>query len=99
MEELPSQIEKLIKRASELIDYFTLNRIDNTNAEHLQAAQNAVCAQVEYWVNIDESVDIIGPLNKFRIGSFGIDGKLNVLAPRAKRFLLSQGLLYRGIRI
>jgi hypothetical protein len=103
--ELPDELEqtRLLERASTLIDRITLLRIDPGNAEHVEAAKNAVIAQVEYWVQGGEDVDVTGPVQGYQIGSLQVQfgaGENRItpgrLAPRAKDALLMTGLLYRG---
>lgn len=102
--ELPADSARLIKRASELIDMATLNRIDTTDTEHAEAAKNASCAQVEYWLQAGEHQDVTGPIQGYSIGSFQVqfgagDNRISPteLAPRAKRYLFLSGLMYRGV--
>lgn len=95
--ELPDNTSTVIKRASEMIDYSTLDRINAENSEHLEAAKQAVCAQVEYWMTIDESFDIIGGMEHFSVASFSMKGNLKKLAPRAFRALFIAGLTHRRV--
>ena len=81
-----------------------MNRINTTNVDHMEAAQLATCAQVEYWISLDESVSTAGGIKSVSIGSFSIDfGDFDTTArqfsPRAKNYLSQQGLLYRGVSI
>lgn len=101
---LPDDVERLLARASELIDGETLRPIKRDKAEHMEAAKNAVCAQIEYWIDEGEDGDIGGPIQGFSLGSLQVQygaGRNRVgptyLAPRARRFLLHAGLLYRGV--
>lgn len=104
--DLPSETEqeRLLERASELVDAITLGRIDSDNDDDTEAAQKAVCAQVEYWLQADESADVTGAVTNYRIGSIGetfasgSDGAMPRLARRARSHLFLAGLLYRGIR-
>lgn len=92
--------ERIIKRASEDMDHVTLGNIDTTNEDHLEALKKAVSAQIEYWLNIDESMAINGSIESFSIGKFSMHyGKkgMPILAPRARRYLFTAGLLYRGV--
>lgn len=94
---MPSDIERLIKRAEDLIDYATFYMI--TPGE---GAKKATCAQVEYWLEMDETVDIVGAIESFSLSQFSInygENKMPVLAPRARRILLRTGLLYRGVGV
>lgn len=105
---LPSDAEqdRLLERASEYIDEVTLGRIDPDSDTDLAAAQNAVCAQVAYWLEVGEQVGS-GPLiGSYSIGKLAINyggggagrqGTQQRLAPRARSFLFLAGLLYRGV--
>lgn len=104
--DLPTDIDRLIQRASELIDEFALGRIDLTDPEHVEAAKNATCAQVEYWIQgAGEGLAIQGTVRSFQIGNLSIDygqpggGQTGggELAPRARRHLFLAGLFSRGV--
>lgn len=97
--DIPEDSVRLLERASQLVDYITLNRIDTTNTVHLSAAKNAVCSQVEYWMQVGEEVGMIGSPQSFTIGSYQQQGALPMLAPRAKQFLLLAGLLSRSVKM
>lgn len=104
VDSLPDDIDRLIDRADELIDEAVLpNVIDTTDSDQATAAQNATCAQVEYWLNSDEEMDIINLPSYYTIGSYQVgsatrtQGQESKLAPRAKRILFKAGLLYRGV--
>jgi hypothetical protein len=97
--QLPADVNRLLQRASELIKYACLSNIDTTNINHLEALKLAVCAQVEYWLQISEGVAIIGSVNGINTGNANITfEQLNTLAPRAIQYLMQQHLLYRGIK-
>jgi len=100
----PPGVDRLLARASELIDYATFGKIDPNNEEHLAAAEKAVCAQVEQWLSMDESIDVTGKPAAFSIGNFSMTfgahaREPNRLAPRARSYLLLAGLLHRGVSI
>lgn len=97
-QELPTDIDRLLQRASELIDYVTLGRIDTSNNDCLANARDAVCAQVEYWESAGEDIDIQSSPEQVIIGSFEMIGRMPTLAPRARRILLLAGLLSRTVR-
>ena len=101
LEELPADIDRLLERASEVVDEATLGRIDPANQAHLDAARLATCAQVEYWLTAGEQGAIVGGAPRMSLGSLSVDygsaGGPPVLAPRARRHLLNAGLLYRGV--
>jgi hypothetical protein len=94
---LPADIDRLIFRASELIRHKTYHRTDDT--DQVEDVKNAACAQVEYWLQIDEASDITGPLGPMKIKDFSFNSKFTVLAPRARDLLLDAGLLYKGVDI
>lgn len=101
-EELPDDADRLLDRASEMIDYYTLDRIDEDDADHEKAAEKSVSAQVEYWMSTDEDVDISEMPGNFSIGSFSMgtaseSEKLPELSSRAKRYLMLAGLMHAGV--
>jgi hypothetical protein len=96
---LPLDSDRQLQRASELIDYATMNRTQAT--ANAIPAKNAAMAQVEFWMEAGEESDIYGAKN-FRshsIGGISIQGRISELAPRAKRILSREGLLYRGVSL
>lgn len=96
IEELPTDTDRLLTRASELIDIATMGRATENDA----AVKTATMAQVEFWLEIGEESDIIGAKN-FRshsIGGLTLQGRMSEMAPRARRILSLEGLLYRGVR-
>lgn len=93
--DLPADVERLLERASELIDEATMGRIDVT--KHADVAKLAVCAQYEYWREVDETLDVTGAPESFSVSDFSMQGRMATLAPRARRHLLLSGLLYRGV--
>lgn len=105
IDNLPDDIDRIITRAEGLIDEKTRGRIDSDNADHMEAAREATCAQIEYWLSMGEEVDISNMPHNFSIGSFsmgsGNSGQSNIskLAPRARRHLFLAGLLYSGVDV
>ena len=57
----------------------------------------AVCAQVEFWLEIGEEFDTVGPQGGLTLGSMRIDKMPMKLSPRARRALFTSGLLYAGV--
>jgi hypothetical protein len=101
---LPPNAARLLDRASELIDYITMGRIETSIVEQANAAQKATCQQVEFWMQVGEDRDINNDqYESLRIGSwsatYNTDYVLNVISPRAKRTLYLAGMLYRGVRM
>jgi hypothetical protein len=102
---LPGDADRLIRNASRLIDYATLNQIDQTNERHLDVAMNATTAQCEYWIDgVGESADINPSVAGYSAGKFSIQfggsggsGTMPKLSPRARRELFMGGLLNRKV--
>lgn len=102
--DLPPDADRLLERASELIDYVTMGRAD---AEaHADTLRRATCAQAEMWISEGEDVAIRGPIRSFSLGKWSVtygDGRQSggdrqpELAPRARQALALAGLLYRGV--
>jgi len=105
---LPTDAARLLTRASELIKQATLNNIDETNDDHMEYAELATCAQVEYWIDNQESVSTSPGYKSLKLGEFAVtfnndssDGSVNrnQLASRARNYLNDGGLLYRGVKL
>jgi hypothetical protein len=104
---LPSEAPRYITRASELVTQAMWNNYSSANDDHVEAAMLATCAQVEYWLEIGESMAFVGNVKELAIGSFKVgfasggasssETSSSVLAPRTRSFLSRQGLLYRGV--
>lgn len=100
---LPTDIDRLLTQATHLVDYVTLNQIDITDAHHEQAAQDATCAQVEYWINHGEDEEFSPAIKSYQKSKVSVTYAGNPqsippkLCERAKRHLLLAGLLYRGV--
>ena len=107
--ELPSDATRQLQRASELIDYVTLNRIDTDNDDDMEAARMAVSAQIEMWIQEGETGDVagegaiksktVGKVSVTYADAGGSTPPANVdtrLAARARQALFLAGLLYRG---
>ena len=99
---LPENEEHLRKRASELIWTVITLKYDENKDEMVEAAKLATCAQVEHFISMDESYDIMGPVRSVSLSKFSVqfrEGGAKSLAPRAMRLLFLGGLLYRGVDI
>lgn len=92
---------RLLDRAQELIDSVTMGRIDPDNEDHLLGASQASCAQVEYWLSNNESTDLEGGVRSQTIGktSTTFANAPSELAPRARRLLLTYGLLGGSVEL
>jgi len=100
---LPADATRLLTRASELIKYAVIDNIDSTNDDHTEALQLATCAQIEYWLEMGESISISsGSYKSVGIGSFSVSytgsSASQQLAVRSRTYLQDQGLLYRGVK-
>lgn len=99
-EDLPNDINRMIDRASDLIDYYSLGKIDETDSRHIEVAKKATNAQVEYWLNTNDELNIMHVFQGLQAGgdiSIDREGKLEELAPRARQALLLGGLLNKSV--
>lgn len=102
----PDGSERLLERASELIELLMYDNYDSTKVNHVEAAKKATCAQVEYWLESGEGINVTGPLRGYKSGDLsmqfgGKDGATSGaghLAARASIHLNKEGLLYRGVK-
>ena len=101
--DLPDDADRLLQRASELIDRYTLNRIDDSDTDHLDAAEMATKAQVEQWLELgDEGIVEIQGLT---IGPFqaqfgaGQNRAMPEIANRARQALFLAGLWNKGVDV
>ena len=92
---LPEGTERLLERASDMIDYYTLNRI-----EAGETATEATVRQYEWWSQFDEFMTS-NFLSSVSIGPYsaGTNRTIPDLAPRAKQVLFMAGLLYKGVDV
>ena len=104
--DLPDDAERLLDRASEMIDYYTLNKIDTDKELHEQAAKKATVAQVEWWIELGDELGLTAVFNQISIGNFSAqtggqqqESQISKLAPRAKQELFKAGLLNRGVNL
>ena len=104
--DLPTDAERQLTRASEMVKQATLNNIDEDNEDHVEVAQLATCAQVEYWISQGEDMSTSPGYKKLKIDKFEVEfsgsgGSANTrqLATRAKNYLSDYGLMYRGVKL
>jgi len=99
--DLPDDAERLLERASEFIDRYSLGRINTEKERHENAAQEAACAQVEWWLVNEDEYERLPHYSQYQVGDFTVhtsDGKgLPRLAPRAFAALFIVGLMRRGV--
>jgi hypothetical protein len=101
---LPQNANILLDRASDLIDYITLGRIDSSDTSQATTAQKATCQQVEYMIEHGELDKSENGYKSLSIGNFSATFSdksegMKTLAPRARRTLFLAGMLYRGVRM
>ena len=104
--ETPEDADRLLQRASELIDDYTRTAqyaVDDdglpTDEDDIAAFRDSTCAQVEFWTAGDEEDDVLGPVQGIILGGLQVqygagDNRISPLelAPRAARILRSAGL-------
>jgi hypothetical protein len=100
----------LSMRAGEIVEEMTMYRLTSTSFLAMPEAtqdrvRRAVCAQVEYLEanggsDMDNGADLqsagLGKFNYSKSAGAGGSTKQSLYAPRASRYLLPTGLLYRG---
>ena len=100
---------RLLCRASEIIEEMCFFRVSETNLEQYskdiqERIKKAVCAQIEYLdANGGSDMDMGNDFQSVGLGKFNYskatttDGSTQPLySPRAIRYLIPTGLLYRG---
>jgi hypothetical protein len=100
----PSDAERLLARASELIDAtliapFVVDEVTELPSDDDIAAalRDATCAQVEFWGEVGEANDIDGLAGSpVSVGSY-TGSRAPVVAPRAVRILANAGLMSSGL--
>jgi len=96
---LPDDPDRLLTRAAEAINWAVLGRTEGATDTVVDLVKQAICAQVEYWMQVDESVDVVGAPKSLRVfGSMDLTIDPNVIGPRARRYLLMSGLINRRVR-
>lgn len=96
--DLPDDAERLLDRASELIDE-TVVAVYDTDDEDVQAAlRDATAAQVEFWIEVGEEHDITGQRGEIEVEGLRIRKLPGTLAARARRALARENLLSRSVR-
>lgn len=107
----PAQAERLLERASELIDSkviapYTVDDDDMpSDATQRQAFRDATCAQVEWWIETGDEKGVLAAYSSVSIGSLSLSrGSAGssamtgeALAPRARVHLANADLLYGAI--
>lgn len=99
----PAEIEALIMRASELVKMCTGSNIDMLNAEHVELAMLATCAQVQSWLDSGNSAMIDAKVSSYSLGELSMsfaqdDVSKKKLCTLSLSYLASGFLLYKGMR-
>lgn len=97
----PADAQRLLERASEVVDEkvrarFTIDQDTSlpTDEDTAAALRDAACAQVEFWGEVGEDHDLAGLFGSgVAVGNLRVDKLPPDLAPRARRILLTAGLL------
>lgn len=104
----PADAQRLLARASELVDYVTRGRVDAAVGAHLEAAKRAVCAICEFWTNAGEPTGALsGQVKSYTAGKVsvtyaaGSEGSAGGqgLPRRAQQALMAAGLLSAGVAV
>lgn len=88
-------VTRLIKRASELVDYYATRSVEH---RHESYARWAVCAQIEWWIEFGEfnETQFLGHLT---ISEYSVNIEdVPELAPRARQALTQAGLMTGAVR-
>lgn len=97
---LPATAQRDIDYAEDIIKSATLRRVDLSNPDHVIAARRATLAQYDMMI-ANGGMDAFGSPSTVNIGSFSMSmpqgDALPTLAPRAKRILFPEGLLFKGV--
>jgi len=101
-QDLPEDADKKLDKIAVLLDYHTLNKIDEDDADQAEAAKQATFYQYDWWAETGDESGLMSQFDSLSIGEFSISGGrdgMNILelAPRAKQVLFLEGLLYRGV--
>lgn len=101
--ELPSGVEILIKRASEMICIAMRNNFKSDNPAHIEVVKLATCAQCQDWIEREVSAVANNNVASFSLGDLSItysdvDKYANKLCATTVRYLNSRYLLYKGMR-
>lgn len=98
---VPADSDKLLAKASELIDYATRGSASDafggSDVDLQSLLSDATCDQVEYWLEVGEESDVTGLQGSLMSGRVQIQKLPPILAPRARRTLLRAGLLWAGV--
>ena len=103
--DVPANAEQLLAKASELVDDFVLGTrartlfesTDEADEERITMLADAVCDQVEFWMEVGEEHDVSGLRGSMVAGRVQVHPVPPALGQRARRTLRRAGLLYLGV--
>lgn len=89
---------RLALRASQFIDYFTMNRAKNYTED--DAVKSACCAVAEAYLAVEKIDSKVG-ISSESVGSYSVsysnsNNTRDAIANAARQYLTHTGLLYRG---
>lgn len=97
---VPADSDKLLGKASELIDEITLGRAqeywDTADVDLRAELSKATCDQVEFWLEVGEEHDVLGLSGQLAGGRVQVQRVPGQLGQRARRTLLKAGILWAG---
>lgn len=102
-EQLPTGVEILIKRASELVCIAMRDNYNSSNEDHVEASKLSVCAQCQDWIEREVSAVANNNISSFSLGELSItysdvDKYSNKLCATSMRYLNYKHLTYKGMR-
>lgn len=99
---LPAEPDRVLQRASEVIEqasfgaagrsWFVVD-VDHPEDQYIRAIRDAVCAQVEFWMETGEEFDVGGLQGAIGISRLQISKLPDRLGVRAYRHLRNVGLM------
>lgn len=103
LEDLPKNLDILVKRASELVQIAMRQNYNPDEEEHVEAAKLAVCSQCQNWIETEISPVSNNNIASYSLGELSItysdvDKYSNKLCLTATRYLNYKHLLYKGMR-
>lgn len=103
LEDLPKNLDILVKRASELVQIAMRKNYNPDKEEHVEAAKLAVCSQCQNWIETEISPVSNNNIASYSLGELSItysdvDKYSNKLCLTATRYLNYKHLLYKGMR-
>lgn len=98
-----AEADRVLRRASELIDYVTSGAAERAylteDSAWRDVLRRATVEQVEFWIEVGEEHDIAGMTGHVQAGRLNISKLPGRLGPRALRTLLHHGLYWAGVPI